>query len=375
MALYSTKLFTHQIKKSTNSRVASTVNALRTHSTARRLSALAHMGFERVDAASITMRAARIDRRTYRVAGEKPAMGTLAAISALDRSQARLEEGIGRAFEEMERLIALFSRCDGASAVTELNARGLLEGAPPEFAFLIERSREYHHLSAGAFDITVEPLVELFREGLDGARQRSPTQAEIRDALELTGVGNIELDNGQARFKRSGMGITLDGIAKGYIVDAVAEVLRKHKIKRYLIDAGGDIRAAGTKERKLPWTVAVQDPGRRAEFPDTIHLIDAAVATSGGYEIYFDQSRRTHHIVNAGTGRSPDMSVSVSVVAPAAMLADALATGAFVMDPRRGVGFIDAVPGCECLIIDRDGRQLKSRGWRSAAAINGEKVE
>jgi thiamine biosynthesis lipoprotein len=166
------------------------------------------------------------------------------------------------------------------------------------------------------------------------------------------------------------MGITLDGIAKGYIVDAIARVLEMYGVKRYLINAGGDIRAAGKKEKKQPWTVAVKDPSGERSFPDTIHLSDAAVATSGSYEIYFDRDKLFHHLVDSKTGRSPDMSSSVSVLAPSTMAADALATTVFVMDPPRAVQFIDSLSGCECLIIDNHGSQLKSSGWTSAAPIN-----
>ena len=170
------------------------------------------------------------------------------------------------------------------------------------------------------------------------------------------------------------MGVTLDGIAKGFIVDRVAESLGGQGLENYLINAGGDIRAAGTKEEKQPWTVAVQDPAKNGEFPDVIHLSDGAVATSGSYEVYFDRERTFHHIVNSRTGRSPNLNASVSVVAPSSMAADALATTAFVMEPDDGLAFIDALRGCECLIIDKDGRELKSKRWKSADHLRTEKA-
>ena len=293
-------------------------------------------------------------------------MGTLVSISAIG-SKDRAEEAIGRAFEEMDRLIGIFSRFDGSSAVTHLNSEGRIDGTPPEFYNVISRSLYYHQLSRGAFDISVEPLVGLFRESLDGEAPSEPSRAEIVAALELVGSGNIEISRRSINFSKPGMGITLDGIAKGYVVDAIAHVLAGCKIKSYLINAGGDIRTAGTKGKKQPWTVAVQDPSKNGNFPDTIHLTDAAVATSGSYEIYFDRERLFHHIVNSRTGRSPDLSTSVSVVAPSAMAADALATAAFVMDPREGVEFIDSLPRCECLIIDKDRLQLRSKGWKKKA--------
>ncbi|MFQ5809392.1 MAG: FAD:protein FMN transferase, partial [Armatimonadota bacterium] len=82
------------------------------------------------------------------------------------------------------------------------------------------------------------------------------------------------------------------------------------------------------------------------------------------YEIYFVRDRMYHPIVSSETGRSPNLSASVSVVAPSAMAADALATAVFVMEPQRGIEFINSLSGCECLIIGQDGTQLTSGGWR-----------
>jgi thiamine biosynthesis lipoprotein len=271
------------------------------------------------------------------------------------------------AFEEMDRLIRIFSRFEGASAVCHLNDSGHLDAPPPEFSHVVSQSLLYHELTAGAFDISVEPVVDLFRRGPNNAL---PGDREVREALQLVGARHIALTRRNVRFERSGMGITLDGIAKGYIVDAIAGVLERHKIKSYLIDGGGDVRASGTKEKKQPWTVAVQDPEKQGRFPDTIHMTDGAVATSGGYEVYFDRDQQHHHIVNSRTGRSPILSQSVSVVAPSAMAADALATTAFIMEPDDAVEFVGRLPGCECLIVDREGLHLKTRGWKSAAPVH-----
>ena len=302
-------------------------------------------------------------------------MGTWVSVSTIARSTNRAEEAIGRAFEEMDRLIGIFSRFEGSSAVTNLNDDGRLDDTPGELSNVIADSLQYHELSHGAFDISVEPVVDLFRVNLEGELPREPSRAEIAEALELVDSNSIEISNRQVSFKKSGMGITLDGIAKGYIVDAIASVLDRHRIKHYLINAGGDIRAVGAREHKQPWTIAVQDPSKNGSFPDTIHLTDAAVATSGSYEIYFDRDRLYHHIVNSRSGRSPTLGASVSVIAPSAMAADALATSTFVMNPRAGVDFIESLPGCECLIVDNEGHQLRSNGWKSAAPINGERAE
>ncbi|MBE0591633.1 MAG: FAD:protein FMN transferase [Gemmatimonadales bacterium] len=343
-----------------------------TSRTTRRLSSLLDMGFQRATPAAPTTVDIPVGLRNRKVIATRGAMGTRVTVTALVPSRDRADEAIGRAFEEMDRLVGIFSRYEPGSAVTQLNEAGRLEGAPPEFTHVVSRSLQYHTLSHGGFDLSVAPLVDLFQGPTSGSL---PARSDIDAALELVGAGEIEVLRRRIGFRRSGMRITLDGIAKGYIVDAVAAMLERHRIRNYLVDAGGDIRASGTKEGKQPWSIAVQDPAKGGRYPDTIHLRRGAVATSGSYERFLDRDRLFHHIVDAGSGTSPRHSSSVSVVAPNAMAADALATAVFLMEPRHGVKFIAGLRGCECLIIDRDGRQLRSQGWTSAGPVHGAEAE
>jgi thiamine biosynthesis lipoprotein len=91
---------------------------------------------------------------------------------------------------------------------------------------------------------------------------------------------------------------------------------------------------------------------------------DGAIATSGNYEIYYDNEKLFHHIINSRTGHSPQLSNSVTVVAPTVMDADALATSVFVMEPLTGVQFINNQPDCECFVISKDGDISRSKGWQ-----------
>jgi thiamine biosynthesis lipoprotein len=330
------------------------------------LAELIDMGFERVEPPPVTTESVRIDGQTHKLTQFRPAMGTFISVTVLNGSEAQAEEAIGRSFEEMERLITIFNRWDRTTALGQLNEQGRLRDAPPELVRVVTDALGYHRQSGGAFDASVKPLVDLYIEHMESGEPSVPAQAQIREVLELVGSGNIEVSERTIAFNRSGMGITLDGIAKGYIVDRVAEVLEHHGVVSYLINAGGDIRTAGTKENRLPWTVAVQDPLKRDEYPDVIELSDGAVATSGSYEIYFDRERIIHHIVSSETGASPRLKASVSVSAPTTVVADALATTLFVMQPEAGLALIESLPGCECLIVDAAGAQQRSRGWKSA---------
>ena len=226
----------------------------------------------------------------------------------------------------------------------------------------------------------MKPLIDLFRDASTYEAIGNPTDPRLQEMLAVVGPQHIDVRGRDIRFRRSGAGITLDGIAKGYIVDRIAETLISRGATRFLINAGGDIRTAGRRDDDKPWRVAVRDPDDpvpswesgawsdaddpNGRFPDAIELVNGAVATSGSYELYFDRQRLSHHIVHGATGRSPNRAMSVTVTAPNTMEADALATAVFVLGPQRGTRLIDARPGCDCLIIDRDGKRFRSRGWR-----------
>lgn len=340
-------------------------------SVARTLAALRGLGFERVESPAAAFSATRPGPGLWQVTAERPAMSTLVSVVALGPSRERIEEAIGRSFEAMQRLIDLLTRFDAASPVSVLNATGRLAGPPPEVRQVVSQALEYHRLTRGAFDVSVAPLVDLFSNRLLRGAPVEPTPAEVADALESVGAGHVLLSRHRIDLARPGMRLTLDGIAKGYIVDAVCAELDRGGVRRYLVNAGGDIRARGMNARARPWTIAVENPWRRGDYPDAIGLTDAAVATSGNYERSFDEARTCHHIVNAVTGWSPVHCSSVTVVAPTALTADAVATSAFVLGPRDGVAFVETLPGCACLILDHEGREHRSLGWRSATPLNG----
>jgi thiamine biosynthesis lipoprotein len=329
---------------------------------ARRFATLAAMGFERVEEVPVTRGIEPAGRRAFRVVHSRPAMGTEVRISTRVRSPDRADHATGEAFAEMDRLVGIFSHYDGSSAATLLNERGWLAGPPPELVDVVEHALHYHRLTRGGFDISVAPVVELFRQRRGTAL---PAGAEIRAALELVGSDHIEISNRRLGFDRQGMRLTFDGIAKGYIVDAAARVLERHRIRNYLVEAGGDIRARGSRGDGRPWTIAVQNPDKTDHFLDTLALSSGAVATSGSYEEFYDPDRQHHHIISADTGTSPQGASSVTVIAPTAQAADALATSVFLMSPSAGLRFLDSLAGCEGLIVRQDGSLAKSTGWRS----------
>lgn len=291
-------------------------------------------------------------------------MGTFVTMTVVNPSQDRAEEAIEAAFAEMERLRGILDRHRDDTPLSHLNRHGSLRDAPPELSFLVERALRTRDVAQGAFDPTVLPLVTLLKDRAGRAPgDPGPSRAEIREVLDLVDAGAVGLDSGTVRLGRQGMGLTLDGIAKGYIVDRASETLRRFGAADHLVNAGGDIRASGGPKPGRPWSVAVEDPERRGRYPSVILLREGAVATSGSYEAPIGPSGKLHHIVDPRTGGCPRQITSVSVAAPSAMEADALATALFVLPPGQALATADALPGRACLLISSSGAQARSRDW------------
>jgi thiamine biosynthesis lipoprotein len=332
-----------------------------------KLSGLLGLGAASAALVPVNAEAVKLDRKRHKVSSTRLAMGTLVSMTLIHESRDGAQEAMGRAFEEMERLSRLLNRHDRSTAMGCLNHEGCLEDAPPELREVVARALHHHRLSGGAFDVTVKPVVDLFKERYAAGEPLEIPRSLLDKALRLVDARAVELQGEEIRFARPGMGLTLDGIAKGYIVDRVSEQLSRRGIGNHLVNAGGDIRTRGSREDGAPWAVAIEDPEKQGAFPDILRMRDGAVATSGSYEIYFDREKMVHHIVDPRSGGSPLESTSVSVRAKTAMDADALATGVFVMEPEEGLRLVESTPDCGAMIIARDGGQYASRGWRTEA--------
>lgn len=301
-------------------------------------------------------------KNEYKVTKTRIAIGTFVAMTVIHSSQDEAENAIGLAFEEIERLDNVLSRYKNTTAVAELNTEGKLIKPPIEVVEMVGRSLYFHKQTGGAFDITVKPLIDLYKDSF--ASGNEPTESEIKATLQRVGSQHLKFDGQGILMNRPGMGITLDGIGKGFIVDRASEILAQNGVVNHLINAGGDIRSRGTAAKGRAWTVAIQDPKKTKQYPDIVTMQDGAIATSGNYEIFYDREKVFHHIVNSETGHSPQFSSSVTITAENVMDADAMATAVFVMAPADGLRFIESQPDCECFLIGEDSNIHKSSGWQ-----------
>ena len=209
--------------------------------------------------------------------------------------------------------------------------------------------------------MTVAPLLNLYNSSFSETGA-APPREEVRRALALVGFQHVHVSEGEIAFGKAGMAVTLDGIAKGYIVDQAVEVLRKLGATSVLVNAGGDMASTGESLGGDPWRIGLQDPRVAGGSLGVLGLRGESVATSGDYVHYLTPDMNLHHILDPRTGTSPEHTSGVSVVAPSAMTADALSTATLVLGPREGMELLDLLDGIEGMIVTKDQTVLSSRG-------------
>ncbi len=164
---------------------------------------------------------------------------------------------------------------------------------------------------------------------------------------------------------KKGMKLDLGGIAKGYAIDKGIDAIRKNGVADALVNAGGDIRTIGESENGQ-WKIGVLHPRENGRIIDTLLMKDISVATSGDYRKYFiSGGKRYHHILNPSTGLPTEGVQSVTIIAPFAVDADALATAVFVMGKKNGMKLVEKLKDIEGIIIDSDGLVVYSSGIKN----------
>jgi len=286
-------------------------------------------------------------------------MGTYVTLTLVDPSLDRAGQALETALAEMERLTAILTRYDKNGPLAHLARRGSLASPQPELVAVLKAAGRFHALSNGCFDATIAPVVDATRDSF-ARRGRPLNRAELDRLLARVDGRAVEVGPSRVRLLKEGMALTLDGLAKGYIVDRAAACLKKKGVSQALINAGGDIYALGQKGSR-PWRVAVLDPTGGRPGP-VISLTDRALATSGNYEVFWDQEKLHHHIVDPGSGTSPRGPVSVSVRTESCLAADALSTTLFCLKAREALPFLSR-QGAEGLIVNQRGERIMRGAW------------
>jgi thiamine biosynthesis lipoprotein len=274
------------------------------------------------------------------------AMGALASMTLVHPDRGAAKRLIERCLAEIARLESIFSLYRPDSALVRLNTEGVLHRPPLELVEVLSFAASLARHSDGAFDVTVQPLFELYAGHFakPGADPAGPPPARLAEALRLVDYRNVDVAADRIALRRTGMKLTLNGIAQGYVTDRVAALLRAEGLENMLLDLG-ELRGQGHHPEGRPWRAAIADP---SDPQGTLFMVEVrddlgglpALATSGGYALYFDPDRRHHHLFDPATGHSASHHASISVAARSAMLADGLSTAIAALPPERCVGLV-----------------------------------
>ena len=227
---------------------------------------------------------------------------------------------------------------------------------------LIERALGISKLTDGAFDISYASMDRIWK--FDGSMTTMPSEEKIRASVAKVGFQNIVLNNlnSSVFLKLEGMKIGFGAIGKGYAADKAKSLLISKGVTSGIINASGDMNTWGKQPGGSEWKVAITNPLNKNKVFALLPITNGAVVTSGNYEKYVNlNGKKYSHIIDPRTGYPSSGIMSVTVFAPKAELADALATSVFVMGKEAGLDRINQLPKIECIIIDDKGNITKSK--------------
>lgn len=282
-------------------------------------------------------------------------MGTLVHLTVLASDIEEGQNALNSTFDKMERLIAVFDHRNPSSPLSNLNSTGLLRNSPNELLNVLQHAKRISELSEGAFDITVKPILDKV------ANKQLPSQ----DELALVNYRSISIEKDEVRLQIPGSQITLDGIAKGFIVDRGVDVLHELGYEKVIVEAGGDLKVTNSSPFDSGWKIAVAHPrpelmtGYLAQFS----LSNRGLATSGDYMNAFNGDKSLHHILNPKLGISSKELASVSVIAKDAMTADGFSTAMMVLGTRKSLELAEDIEGMEAFIVTKEMKIHRSSGF------------
>ncbi|WP_294852668.1 FAD:protein FMN transferase [uncultured Oscillibacter sp.] len=299
------------------------------------------------------------------------AMDTNMSVTAYDGNA---QDAVSAVRDELYSLDLRLSRTRIDSAISRLNTGVGLPAEEADISQLITSAIEYSDATAGAFDITVAPLVSAW--GFTTDHYQIPKQKELDRLLPHVGSSHILFGGDGTITLDGGTKIDLGGIAKGYASDLCEGILSESGVTSAMVSLGGNIYVRGSKPDGSAWRVGVQDPKKPSGFAGVLSLTDAYAVTSGGYQRYFEENgKRYHHILNPATGYPAESGLtSVTVVAPAngdehgngpghGTMCDAFSTALFVMGEEKAVEFWrSGVYDFDLVMVTEDGRVLVTDG-------------
>lgn len=288
------------------------------------------------------------------------AFGAEVTLTVLAERFEQADRAAGEATAELQRIERVMSIFRPDSQLSRLNRDAVLSDPDPLLVETLLNASELSQRSAGAFDVTVQPIWSAY--ALADRESRLPGESELASARALVGWQGVEVSRSRIRLARAGMALTLNGLAQGLAADRVVSVLRENGIEHALINTG-EVASLGRGQAGRPWVSGIQHPRVPEAYMATMKLDGRCVATSGDYETRFGQGFENHHIFDPATGRSPGELASLTVLAPRAVDADGLSTAAFVLGGSRGLELLAGYKNVDALMVFKDGRTLATSGF------------
>jgi len=291
-------------------------------------------------------------------------MGSRFDVTVVAKDSIEGNKYIDTAISEITRIEKLISSWDANSQTSEINRNAGIKPVKvnSELYQLIERAIGISKLTDGAFDISYASMDKIWK--FDGTMTKMPTEDEITASVSKVGYQNIVLnkENSTIFLKLEGIKIGFGAIGKGYAADKAKDLLISKGVSSGIINASGDMNTWGKQPNGSEWKVAITNPMNKNKVFALLPIKNGAVVTSGNYEkfVNFNGTRYTH-IIDPRSGYPSSGIISVTVFAPKAELADALATSVFVMGKEAGLDRINQLPKIECIIIDDKGNITKSK--------------
>ncbi|GAB3267193.1 FAD:protein FMN transferase [Larkinella harenae] len=278
------------------------------------------------------------------------AQGTTYQIKYRDAQQRNFKKQVDSILIAFDQCLSTY-RSD--SEISRFNRQEFHVFERPYFYPVLQKSAEVHHMTNGAFDPTVKPLVEAYEQG---KRSREPWLPNTDSLLQYVNFSYITFDSVAVKKKKKNVRLDFNALAQGYTVDVIAAFLESNGIDQYLVEVGGELRCRGERSAGKWWSVGIESPVRPGGLQTTVRMANRAMATSGNYRNYYRQNGETFgHIINPKTGFSrPDVLLSATVFAPDAMTADAFATAFLVMGLDETQRFLAKHHELDAYLIYRD---------------------
>jgi thiamine biosynthesis lipoprotein len=271
----------------------------------------------------------------------------------------RARGGLDAVRKEVARIEALLSRFLPDSDICRMNRSAGIrrERVSIETYEVLSQAVAFSQSAPGCFDVTVAPLVALWRTA--AASLVPPEASSIERILPLVDDRDLILDAGQrtAGLRREGQSVDLGGIGKGVAGDRILEVYERFGVSSAYSNLGGNVVTLGCKPDGTPWQIGIQHPRQENKLIGAVSVVNQAVVTSGDYQRCFidRQGKRHHHILDPRTGYPADSGlISVSIVTDESVAADPLSTIVFVAGLERGLALLKGYPGTEAILVDTE---------------------